>query len=541
MAVLKISDLPSAISISGSDIFAIMLDPGSATPTTSKVSIATFVQYMGLGTAATKNVGTTAGTVAAGDDSRITGAAQKSSNLSDLQSASTARTNLNLGSLATVTPTGTPDGTKFLRDDNAWTTIADAVTVSSSAPVSPNEGDLWCDSDDGTLYCYYGATPTWVAVGGSLATNSLWDAKGDLVVGTGANTASKLTVGTDGYVLTADTNEATGLKWSAVSGGASVTVSATAPISPNEGDLWYDSDTGSLFMYYGATPTWVEVGGGGSGSGAIVSATAPDSPNEGDLWCDSDDGTLYCYYGATPAWNAVAANTSQETYVTSVLTDRPTLFYPCSDYVTTMWDDSRHAQHGSWNGSPTSVVCPVNGVPHGMTVDQTHYGNTTNGSGQYPGSAVTVEFLAKVTSTNANNASLIARQNTSDGWNTCSWGVGVWTSAGTISFLAQWFSGGGGGAIRSMSAPATIADDGLWHHFVVTMGSGSTEAYIDGVLKNQTNGLTGGVNDGSYALMIGRDGNSVNGGTNLVAGVAIYNGMKLSSTRIAAHYTASGL
>jgi hypothetical protein len=49
---------------------------------------------LGLGDSATKNTGTTTGTVAAGDDSRITGAAQKSSNLSDLGSASTARSNL---------------------------------------------------------------------------------------------------------------------------------------------------------------------------------------------------------------------------------------------------------------------------------------------------------------------------------------------------------------------------------------------------------------------------------------------------------------
>jgi hypothetical protein len=36
------------------------------------------------------------------------------------KTAANARTALGLGSLATVTPTGTPDGTKFLRDDNSW-------------------------------------------------------------------------------------------------------------------------------------------------------------------------------------------------------------------------------------------------------------------------------------------------------------------------------------------------------------------------------------------------------------------------------------
>lgn len=71
---------------------------------------------LGLGGSATRAVGTTAGTVAAGDDSRITGAAQKSANLADLASSSTARTNLGLGGAATLN-VGTAVGTVAAGDD----------------------------------------------------------------------------------------------------------------------------------------------------------------------------------------------------------------------------------------------------------------------------------------------------------------------------------------------------------------------------------------------------------------------------------------
>ena len=45
------------------------------------------------------------------------------------------------------------------------------------------------------------------------------DAKGDLIVGTGADTFSRLAAGTNTYILTADSAEATGLKWAAPAGG----------------------------------------------------------------------------------------------------------------------------------------------------------------------------------------------------------------------------------------------------------------------------------------------------------------------------------
>lgn len=85
---------------------------------------------------------------------------------------------------------------------------------------------FWDDSESKLTYLELGTNlsitgATLNAAGGAaaVATDTIWDAKGDLAVGTGANTASKLAVGTNGYVLTADSGEATGLKWAAAAGG----------------------------------------------------------------------------------------------------------------------------------------------------------------------------------------------------------------------------------------------------------------------------------------------------------------------------------
>lgn len=70
------------------------------------------------------------------------------------------------------------------------------------------------------------------AGGGAVASDPIWDAKGDLAVASAADTAARLPVGSNDQVLTADSGQTLGVKWAAVPGGG-----IAASIVDAKGDL----------------------------------------------------------------------------------------------------------------------------------------------------------------------------------------------------------------------------------------------------------------------------------------------------------------
>lgn len=74
-----------------------------------------------------------------------------------------------------------------------------------------------------------GGTSGTVTVTNSMATAI--DAKGDLIAGTADDTFARLAVGTNGQVLTADSAEATGLKWASPASGGGFTLLSTTTLS----------------------------------------------------------------------------------------------------------------------------------------------------------------------------------------------------------------------------------------------------------------------------------------------------------------------
>jgi len=129
--------------------------------------------------------------------------------------------------MATTTNFGwtTPDDTDLVKDGAAAIrTLGSAIDTSLVDLKGGTTGQVLAKAS-GTDMDF-----TW-ATDASGIPATIFDAKGDLIAASAADTAARLAVGTDGQVLTADSTESTGLKWATPAGTLTIAQIASGTLT----------------------------------------------------------------------------------------------------------------------------------------------------------------------------------------------------------------------------------------------------------------------------------------------------------------------
>lgn len=217
------------------------------------------------------------------------------------------------------------DATQALADAADSQNTADGKITSfftNVEPVGVATGDLWFDTGtNNTVYVWNGAA---------------WVSARDSGIAAAVSAASTAQSTADGKIETFFSD------------------STNAPVSPSEGDIWYQTDTGIMKIYYSGSwdrPNY--------GVQTYLQASQPTGASAGDLWIDSDnDNRLYYYNGS--AWvetrdggiqtaiddaaNALAlAASAQPTYMQNTEPGSPAdgdLWYNTSSQRLNIYDDT---------------------------------------------------------------------------------------------------------------------------------------------------------------------------------------------------------
>ena len=151
-----------------------------------------------------------------------------------------------------------------------------AVTGRQPTTGNIDTGELAINITDGIMYSTNGTTVFEIG-----ANNTNVNVSNTLTV---AKLSANGSLGTDGQVLTSN---GTTVYWSTSTGGggASVETSNTEPSSPTNGDLWFDTEDGTLSVYYndGDSSQWITTSGpqgpqGPQGETGSQGETGPQGP-----------------------------------------------------------------------------------------------------------------------------------------------------------------------------------------------------------------------------------------------------------------------
>jgi hypothetical protein len=265
-----------------------------------------------------------------------------------------------------------------------------------AAITSPQEGQFAFTKDNNSLWYYDGAA--WVASGATgdiegvtagtgisgggtsgtvTITNAMAteiDAKGDLVVGTGADTFARLAVGTNDYVLTADSGETTGLKWAAPGSGG-MTLLGTA--TPAGGEIKFTSISSAYNELVLIVEDWFTSGGAEAGVRLNNDTTAANYGTVG-MFGNTVAVTTYFKTGNSFIWVTSAAggtvnadNVSVVTFPNYADTNSHKVLYSHTKHLGA--SNGLHITQASGAYASTSAISTISFYPGGGNMNGTAY------------------------------------------------------------------------------------------------------------------------------------------------------------------------
>ncbi len=238
----------------------------ASTSATSAAASATAAATSATSAAASATAAATSATSAAA--SATTAANSVATIAGYASSAATSEANAAASATAAATSAASAAASTSAAAASATAAATSATSAANSATAAATSATSAATS--ATAAATSAASAATSAASAAAVLASSFDAKGDLLAGTGAGSFDQLGVGTNGYLLTADSSTATGIKW------------AAAPVSlPDQ-----TGNAGEFLTTDGTTASWAVV------AGSLAQPTEPTSPTDGQIWVDTDGTAL---------------------------------------------------------------------------------------------------------------------------------------------------------------------------------------------------------------------------------------------------------
>jgi len=226
-----------------------------------------------------------------------------------------------------------------------------------------------------------GDTKLYRSEAGTLLTEGLFSASGGIV--TLATSGSPTVALPDGAIAVDTSNNAFYFRssgaWSQVTAGAgnaAINVSDTAPVSPTEGDLWFNSLEATTYIYYDGY--WIDIAG--------AAANIPELRQLTDV--DADvlvNGDIPVYKQSTdqfvmmPIWEANPVTTTAiSSSVSTTIGQFSTTYFTTGEFFVQIVQGSK------------TTACKIMAAYNGAVTDFTEYGTVEIGSPSIPVTYTTI-------------------------------------------------------------------------------------------------------------------------------------------------------